>query len=94
MVGTGSISVSAAVDLASSIVEDHEMPNSAIRAFSSRETDNTHPQNAERDLYRWLKNLYNLKLQTYTIKLQLQVPWPECFLFPMFLFLVLTQCNW
>ena len=81
MVGAGSISVSAAVDLAASIVEDHEMPNSAIKAFSSLGTDNTHPQNAERDLYRWLKNLYNLKLQTYTVKLQLQVSWPffQCF---------------
>lgn len=76
MVGRGNVSVSAAVDLAGAIVADHEVPHKAIAAFASlgAGTDGVaHPQNQERDLYRWLKNLYNLQLQPYVIDLDLQV---------------------
>lgn len=75
LVGKGGLGISAACDVASSIVEDHaEHAHEAIKAFSSLGTEGKHQQNQERDLYRWLKNLYGLRLETYTIELQLQVP--------------------
>lgn len=87
LIGRGGLGISAACDLASSIVGDHSQnAHEAIKAFSSLGTEGKHPQNQERDLYRWLRNLYGLRLQTYTVELQLQVPlhllWQSlCFLF-------------
>ena len=75
LVGKGGLGISAACDVASSIVEDHaEHAHEAIKAFSSLGTEGKRQQNQERDLYRWLKNLYGLRFETYTIELQLQVP--------------------
>ena len=49
------------------------MPNPAIRAFASLGSDTQYGGNIERDLHRWLRGLYNFKLQSYTIYLMLQV---------------------
>lgn len=73
LVGRGKLSVAAATDLAQSIVSDHQMPHQAIRAFSSLGSEGRHPQNAERDLHRWLKNVYGCQLQPYTMKVGLQL---------------------
>lgn len=73
LVGRGKMSVSGATELAQSIVSDHELPHQAIRAFSSLGTNGAHPQNAERDLHRWLDRIYGCQLQPYTIKLGLQL---------------------
>ena len=55
-------------------VEDHkELPHPAIRAFSSLGANSEYGGNMERDLHRWLRGLYNFKLQSYTIYLDLQV---------------------
>jgi len=74
LIGTGGLSINAAVDIASSVVADHEVPHAAIKAFSSLGTSGEHPQNAERDLFRWLRNVFGLRLQPYVITLDLQVP--------------------
>ena len=58
MIGTGGLSINAAVDIASSVVADHEVPHAAIKAFSSLGTSGEHPQNAERDLFRWFKKCF------------------------------------
>lgn len=74
LIGSGGLSVSAAVELASSVVADHQLPHQAIKAFSTLGADGAHPQNFERDLFRWLKNCFGMELQPYTIYLDLQVP--------------------
>lgn len=73
LVGRGKISVSSACDLAGDIVKDHPIPNAAVKVFSSLGGHGQHPQNAERDMHRWLKKLYGLNLQTYVINVELQV---------------------
>ena len=73
LVGRGKMSVSAACELAGEIVSDHQIPHEAIRAFASLGANGKHPQNAERDLHRWLRALYGFKLEPYVIKMSLQV---------------------
>ena len=59
--------------LAGEIVSDHQLPHEAIRAFASLGANGKHPQNAERDLHRWLRALYGFKLEPYVLKMSLQV---------------------
>ena len=72
MIGRGQVSVSSAVELAQCVTVDQTLPHEAIRAFSTLGSDGKHPQNAERDLHRWLRSLFGFELQSYTIKLHLQ----------------------
>lgn len=74
LIGRGQVSVAAAAEIAGCVVRDHDVPNAALQAFASLGTDGKHPSNAERDLHRWLKNLYGLKIQSYTIHVPLQAP--------------------
>jgi len=73
LIGRGKVSVAAACELSQAICIDHPLPHGAIKAFGSLGTNGHHPQNAERDLHRWLKSLFGLKLQPYTLRLGLQI---------------------
>lgn len=52
---------------------DCEVPPKALRAFMSLGCDGKHPSNSERDLRRWLKRLWGLDIESYTIWVDLQV---------------------
>ena len=54
-------------------VDDHDLPHEALQAFVSLGTNGDHLGNQERDLHRWLSNLWGFSLQTYSVKLQLLV---------------------
>lgn len=73
LIGSGGLSVTAAVEIASSVVQDHHIPHEALKAFSTLGSSGDHPQNYERDLFRWLSNCFGMRLQPYTIYLDLQV---------------------
>jgi hypothetical protein len=73
LVGRGHVSVSAACEIADGVTEDHPLPHGAIKAFASLCCDGKHPQNFERDLHRWLKNVFGLDLEPYTIMMDLQI---------------------
>ena len=74
LVGRGKCSVAAACEIAQGVVEDHhQLPNGAVQAFASLGANGNHPQNAERDLHRWLRCLYGFQLQTYVLNLDLQI---------------------
>lgn len=73
LIGSGGLSVTAAVEIASSVVKDHHIPHEALKAFSTLGSSGDHPQNYERDLFRWLSNCFGMRLQPYTIYLDLQV---------------------
>ena len=66
--------MAAACEIAQGVVEDHhQLPNGAVKAFASLGANGNHPQNAERDLHRWLRCLYGFQLQTYVLNLDLQI---------------------
>ena len=74
LVGNGRIDISACTDVARAILQDgveHETISklAQLGAFGSSQS------NAERDLHRWMKNLFGLSLQTYTVFLPLKVGW-------------------
>lgn len=73
MIGRGRISISGAAGLARSIVADHEIPHEALKAFSTLGAEGAHDGNCERDLHRWLRNLWNFNLEPYTIRVNLDV---------------------
>ena len=73
LVGRGHMSVTAACEVAGGVAEDHALPHAAVRAFASLGSEQKHPQNNERDLHRWVKNLYGLQLQPYKVFLDLQM---------------------
>lgn len=73
LVGKGKTSIASACELAGGVVSDHPLPHAAIKAFASLGTDGKHLNNSERDLHRWMKDLYGLRLQPYLITLPLQV---------------------
>ena len=72
LIGKGDISISAAVELANSVVNDHEIPHEALAAFATLGASGNSAQNSQRDLHRWLSGLYNFRLEPYTIMLDLQ----------------------
>ena len=73
MIGRGRISISGAAGLARSIVADHDIPHEALKAFSTLGAEGAHDGNCERDLHRWLRNLWNFNLEPYTIRVNLDV---------------------
>ena len=54
-------------------VADHEMPHQALKAFAA--LGGGHSANCERDLHRWLRGLWGVEVQTYTVQVPLQVGW-------------------
>ena len=48
------------------------LPNEALEAFASLGTSGNHAGNQERDLHRWMSNLWGFSLQTYSISVPLQ----------------------
>lgn len=77
LVGRGRIDVTCATDVARAVLGDTPAdcaapPLRKITRLASLGCSGSHQQNAERDLYRWLKNNFDLRLQTYEIVLELQ----------------------
>lgn len=72
LIGKGDISISAAVELANSVLTDHDIPHEALAAFATLGASGNSLQNSERDLHRWLAGLYNFRLEPYTFTLNLQ----------------------
>lgn len=70
MASHGHISICGAVDLANSMVDDG-MIHPAIENFATLGSQNQYPANAERDLHRWLRNLFGFRLQPYTVWMNL-----------------------
>lgn len=72
MVGRGQVSVSGAAELARHAVEDGLL-HEAVAAFGSLGASGSAPSNAERDLTRWLKHLFDFTLESYSVTMHLQV---------------------
>ena len=72
MVGRGRISVCGAADLARNAMDDG-LINEAVAAFASLGSHGTSPSNSERDMLRWLKNLFGITLEPYSVTFNLQV---------------------
>ena len=70
MLGSGRAHVAEICDLARANVADG-LPSAAIKAFSSLGTEGRHNANQERDLHRWLHNIYNVNLTTYKVPMKL-----------------------
>ena len=66
------MSITGAVDLANCMVDDG-MLKDAITAFASLGTNMAHASNCERDLHRWLRDLFSFRLQSYSVDMFLQV---------------------
>ena len=81
MIGRGQVSVTGAADLARCVVDDGLL-SEALASFGSLGASGKSASNSERDLTRWLKNLFGFTLQPYSITLHLQVSVPIriCFL--------------
>lgn len=73
MVGHGRISVTGAVDLANSMVEDG-WDHKAVSALASMGACNQHPGNNERDFFRWIKDAFNFSVEPLEVTMQLQEP--------------------
>lgn len=74
MIGRGRLSIAGAVSLTNSMVEDGLLHDAAL-SFASLGCNGDYPANSERDMHRWLSNLFSFKLTPYTVWMQLQVPW-------------------
>lgn len=77
LVGRGRIDVSCATDVARAVLRDgveHETINklASLGAFGNAQS------NSERDLHRWMRNLFGLSLQPYTIYLPLKAIFHSC----------------
>ena len=72
MVSRGQVSVANAADLARCAVDDGLL-SEAVQAFSSLGNSGAAPSNCERDMTRWLRNLFGFTLEPYTVTLHLQV---------------------
>lgn len=51
---------------------DRDVPET-VRCFASLGAFGAHTHNEERDLHRWLKNLHQISLEPYYIKLEVEV---------------------
>ncbi len=72
MIGTGRAHVHTVVSIAQAqCMDGPAVP--AVQAFASLGGGSSHPSNEERDLHRWLKNLYQIDLEVYTVRMNLQV---------------------
>lgn len=73
MIGEGKASVAAVAQLARANLADFEAGAPAsVAAFASLGNFGNCPQNEERDLHRWLSQLFSLKLSTYCVEAEVQ----------------------
>lgn len=77
MIGGGKAHVHTLVSMAQSQFMDAlnsgaDIPET-IQSFASLGGWGAHSQNEERDLHRWLKNLHQISLEPYFLKLKLEV---------------------
>ena len=78
MIGTGRAHVHTVVSIAQAqCMDGPTVP--AVQAFASLGGGGLHPSNEERDLHRWLKNLYQIDMEVYTVRMNLQVWGKICF---------------
>ncbi|CAJ1359760.1 unnamed protein product [Effrenium voratum] len=72
LVGRGRVDVSCATEIARAVLRDG-VDNEAARKLGSLGAFGSSASNAERDLRRWLSNLFGLRLQPYTVYLDMKV---------------------
>lgn len=72
MIGRGKISCSGAAELARDAMGDGLL-HEAVVAFGSLGASGSSASNSERDLTRWLKRLFGFSLESYPVKMHLQV---------------------
>ena len=82
MIGCGRANIAGICDLARAQVADG-ISSEAVDAISSLGAGGRHEANQERDLHRWLKNLYNVNITPYKFPMTLIVTW--CSLAKVFL---------
>lgn len=73
LIGSGQVHVRTVAGLAQAAAHDGE-PSVAVRMFASLGAFGACPSNEERDLHRWLKDLYGISLEVYYFPLRLHVP--------------------
>lgn len=82
MIGSGRTSIAAAADLSRACVQDLKgigaTAPAAVQALASLGTWGNNCQNQERDLHKWVKNLFNLKMETFEVPFMMEA-W--CFSF-------------
>ncbi|CAE7918081.1 unnamed protein product [Symbiodinium necroappetens] len=76
-IGRGANTVASASELARCMVRDG-MEHPALEAVASLGNGGRCESNAERDLHRWLKDLYGFELDTYEIAMELAVNNSRC----------------
>ena len=81
MIGEGRTGVAQIADPARAIVSDG-LPNEAVQAFASQGTDGRYPSNQERDLHRWLRNLWNFNLEPHSVLIELDASCLQALGFP------------
>ena len=73
MVGSGRASVSAVADLSRAMVSDvGSAAPQAVQEFASLGSWGAHQHNQERDLHRWVHQLYGLAIETFEATIQCQ----------------------
>lgn len=71
LVGRGRVDISCATDVARAVLKDG-VENDAVTKLASLGGFGSCQSNAERDLHRWLRNLFGLRLQPYNVYLDLK----------------------
>ena len=71
MLGSGEATVSQLAKLARALVLD--VPHEAMIAFASLGADGRYQSNQERDLHRWMRNLWGFNLEPYPMWMELSV---------------------
>ena len=66
MPGTGQANVHELAEIARAAIKDG-IPSPALEAFASLGGAGIHSSNEERDLHRWLHNLWNFDLEPYYV---------------------------
>ena len=77
MIGQGQAHIRTVVASAQSQHKDETAPP-CVEAFASLGNFGSSSKNEERDLHRWLRNLFDLQLEVYWTSLRLQVPSLPC----------------
>lgn len=72
MLGCGRAHVAEVCDLAGANVTDG-LPSDALKAFASLGAGGRYEANQERDMHRWLHQIYGVKLETYKVNMNLTV---------------------
>ena len=72
MLGCGRANVSEICDLARANIKDG-LPSAELEAFGSLGSGGRHTANQERDLHRWLRSLWGVKLTVYKVTMNLIV---------------------